>query len=507
MEDVSIMKEFFAKYKKMIVVLVAIILLAGIAFGSYTAYQRYTEYHATYIVIDEVEYLRSSTSLDLSGKTVTELDKLKELTGLQELDLRNTGLTPAQYENLHDALPGCRIHWSVPFQDGFVDNEAAGIKIDHLAESDLDTLEHLPYLTAVYADGCEDYDMLQLLAARYPDLTISYNVSLGGREYYNTINTLTVTDPDVTELMEDLALLPAVKTVTLNGTLPSNDELMKLREAYPEITFVWDFEVFGIPVNTLTEFIDLSGMTFESVEEVEAILPYFYNLTKVDMVKCGFSNEEMDALNKRHRDTKFVWTVNVCGVTLRTDATYFMPVKYKLTGISKAAMTNLKYCTDMLAIDLGHYGVHNVDYVEYMPNLEFLLLCECYISDLTAIGKCTSLKVLELFMNNVSDFWPLVNLTNLEDLNLAQTPEVKKSPHERGAFGDTQPLKQMVWLDRLWVSSTSIGKAARADLEESLPDTVVVNGGANLDCTGRGWRMSPNYFEMRDVVGMWYMAH
>lgn len=507
MEDMSIMKEFFKKYKAIVTILAAIILVAGIAFGGYVAYQRYTEYHATYIVIDKEEYLRSATSLDLSGKPITQLEKVKELTALQELDLRDTGLTIAQHDDLQASLPGCRIHWSVPFQDGFVDNESVGIRIDHLSEADLEVLEYLPNLQAVYADDCTDYDVLNLLAQRYPDCAVSYNVSLGGREYYNTVDTLTLLDPDVNELLENLALLPELKTVTLKGTLPANDELMKLREAYPGITFVWDFDMLGVKVSSTSEFIDLSGIKIENPADVEAFLPYFYNLTKVDMCGCGISNAEMDALNKRHRDVQFVWSVSVCNTTIRTDATYFMPVKNKLKNVNRSGLANLKYCTDMRVVDLGHYGVSDVSFVEYMPNLEFLLLCECYVSDLSSIGTCTNLRVLELFMSVTEDLWPLMNLTKLEDLNLSETPCDISNGYKRRGFTGAEVLKQMVWLDRLWVASTYLSRASVSEMKEALPDTVIVHNTPRGDCTSRGWRMTPNYFEQRDVVGMWYMAH
>ena len=42
--------------------------------------QAYLNYHATYLIVDGTEYRRDSTELDLSGKSILEFEKLKELT-------------------------------------------------------------------------------------------------------------------------------------------------------------------------------------------------------------------------------------------------------------------------------------------------------------------------------------------------------------------------------------------------------------------------------------------
>ena len=47
----------------------------------------------------------------------------------------------------------------------------------------------------------------------------------------------------------------------------------------------------------------------------------FSRLEKVVMCNCGVSNEDMDALNKKYEDVRFVWSVRFSIWTLRTDAT------------------------------------------------------------------------------------------------------------------------------------------------------------------------------------------
>lgn len=497
-----------SKNKKIILSVVVFLLVALIATGVVLKIKHDREmealriYNETYLVMDGVEYLRVSTELDLSGMQITELEKLTELTGLKKLNLRNTGISTAQYDMLHAALPQCEILWSVPFQGGYCDDTVQDLTVDRLSMDDLEVFPYLTELTAVNADQCRDYDAIFALMEQYPELAVTYTVTIGDTTYPHTQDQLTVTNPDAAELKTQLALLKHLENVTLEGRLPENSELIELKNTYPNITFLWNFEVYGVETNTLADFLELSNIILSDTTELEAALPCFYNLEKVDMIKCGISDVDMEALNRRHPETKFVWTVVVGGVRLRTDTREFMPYKY---GIKKiGSLYNLRYCTEIEVLDFGHKGISDLSYLEYMPKIRFLLLLECNITDLSIIGNCTSLKHLELGSTPIYDFWPLTNLTNLDDLNLSYSP-FYYSAKKWGKFGDVTPLYQMTWLDRLWLAYSRLGDDGRAELRERLPNTELLF--MSTSDTDKGWRYSPNYYEMRDILGLWYMVH
>lgn len=495
------------KTKIIIICVAAVLLIAGIVTGLVLNHIRAEEaerlriYHETYLVMDGVEYLRASTELDLSNQQITEIEKLQELTRLEKLNLRGTGITIEQYDMLQAALPACEILWSVPFQGAYCDNTAQELVLETLSESDLAVLSYLPELTSIKADSCRDYEELFLMLEQYPHLAVTYTVPIGDLTVAHTEESITVTDPDAEELMTYLQYLPALTAVTLEGVLPENDVLITLKETYPDITFLWSFSVCGVETNSLAEFIDLSKIKMEDTQELEAALPCFYNLAKVDMISCGLSNQDMEALNLRYPETSFVWKVTVSGVSVRTDIKFFMPYKHNLKKIGD--LSNLRYCTEIEVLDFGHKCISDVSYIEYMPNLRFLLLLECN-PDLTIVGNCTSLEHLELCDSPVVDFWPLTNLTNLKDLNLSYTP-FDLGTHKFSSFGDITPLLQMTWLDRLWMTFSRIGDDGRAMMYEALPTTELLF--QSTSSTDRGWRYSPQYYEMRDILGMWYMVH
>ena len=82
--------------KKSTKLIIALCLLVAVVIGTVVGVQKYNEYYErTFIVIDDVEYRRDVTGMDLSNTQIGEFEKLFQLTRLKELDLRNTGITTA----------------------------------------------------------------------------------------------------------------------------------------------------------------------------------------------------------------------------------------------------------------------------------------------------------------------------------------------------------------------------------------------------------------------------
>jgi hypothetical protein len=167
-------------------------------------------------------------------------------------------------------------------------------------------------------------------------------------------------------------------------------------------------------------------------------------------------------------------------------------------------LDTLKYCKDIEVIDIGHYGVSDISFIEDMPKLRCLLVLDCPIRDISSIGVCTSLEFLEIAQTTITEYWLFTNLTNLKDLNLSCTPYNSRIWKPSGK-NDPSMMYQFTMLDRLWFCRTYMSKEERAWIHEVLPDTVVMLNVSQS--TGFGWRCSPRYFEHRDIMGMFYMAY
>lgn len=474
------------KIKIIPVVVAMLAVLGGVLFG-------YQKYESNFIVIDDVKYHRGISSLDLSGAAIGEWEKLQELTVLKELNLKDTGITLEQYNTLSAALPGCAISWSVPIGDGFVDCVATELNLNTLTAENLDLLACFPQLTRLSVNSLDDDTLIDEIQARYYGLEFSYNLEVCGKTYPHNAEILDLSDATAEELAAKLPYLPHVTTVNLTDQVPSNEDMIPLIEGFPQITFVFDFEVFGVATNSTADFLDLSNIQFTDTSEIDAIMPLFYNLAKVDMIHCGIPNEDMGALNERYPDTLFVWMVKLHRKEFRTDITELIPVKHDV-WITDPDCPNLCYFTELVALDLGHMHIHSCEFIAHMPKLKYLVLADSPLSDFSPLAGLENLIFLELFLCPIEDYTPLTTLKSLQDLNICYT----------GA--DPTPLMEMTWLNNLWFSQPMyhpMSKEKAQALRDALPNTRIrLESGSS---TGAGWRQLPNYYDMRDCLGMGYL--
>lgn len=476
------------KKKVLIAVAIVLVLVLALTFASQSR-KRYLE--ETYITIADVQYLRDIDTLKLSAIDEGVTAQLTELANLKQLDLTEAKITIGQYDALRAALPNCEIFWKVPFQGNYLPLDTKSVTVETLSQSDIETLAYLPELEAVDAPACREYEQLDILQATYPDLAISYTVPIDGTDYPHTTTSLTLEAPELTQLEANLRYLPEVTEVTLTEEPQDLDTLMRLKELYPQITFDYTLTVCGVTVTPDVEEIDLSGIPMTDTEELERMVKYLPNLKKVIMIDCGISNEEMEALNNRHDDPLFVWTVQIGPLTYRTDETAFIPVKYHF-HMGPVDVKNLRYLTELIALDVGHMHVETCEFIRHMPKLQYLILIDTGIHDISPLEGLKDLIYLELFVNDIDDYSPLLNLTSLEDLNICYT------------FGDYKIISQMTWLKRLWWTTSRLTEDEIAYIRQCLPNAET--NFVTLSSTGEGWRNGENYFKMRDVFGMGYMT-
>lgn len=540
-------------FKKFFCIFLPICVLCALAWGGYSLFSHH------FLFLDSELYKRDITRLDLSDRSVEQLDRIAELTALELLDLQGTGLTAGEYEKLQAALPSCTILWEPCFQGQFYSLDTRSLTVTTLTEADVIYLDYFPDLTAVDALECRDYDAILSLIQHRPDCQVSYQVHIGQEAYLKDATFITVTDEDVQELETMLPYLPSVTSVLFTGqseglhvihglsekfpqitfdyqvdfhgqtlastiteadfsglpltqareiedilpylpnltyvdvsdcTIP-HEQMAALSQRWPQIQFVWTVNLAGVDIRTDVTTFDLSGKYVGDAALVDSVLPYFPNLTEVILCDCGIGNEEMDALNRKYEDIKIVWTVNLGpNLRVRSDIDALMPTKYNV-WLQDAEAYNLRYCTELVALDLGHMDIYNIDFAAYMPHLKYLIVADSPISSLEPLRGLQELVYLEAFLTRVTDYSPLVDCPALESLNISWT------------YGSYEPLTKMTNLKRLWWGGTAHAYYAVQQLTECLPDAQLVLYDGNS--TGSGWRKQPHYYKMRDMLGMYYM--
>lgn len=493
---------------------------------------------------------------------------------LKTLDLRGEEVSVSKYEKLSKALPGCEIHWNVPFQSTAYPEDVTEITVTTLKEKDLKALNFLPELQTVHADQCRDYAMLAKLRETYPHLQVEYSIvfSDGGSYALNAkeIALSSVTDADV----QLLQYLPELKRVTVSGTgdvggldalrgtahnmgldfgiriggqvvldtqtavelpglqdkelrllelLPSMQtlhiknpntaagSLQALRHVYPNVKITWEVDIAGQTFDDSVTEVDLSAVMVKDLEEVERQMAYLPDAETLILGLCGMDdpawgnsksegiavceieNEVVAAYRDRVRDQyKVVWTVRLGpNIALRTDVDNFMPGHFAVGRLFNAHAYNLRYCEDMVTLDIGHMTLSDVSFLEFMPKLRHLILAWTEVQHIDAIANCKELVFLELDNSTIRDFSPLVECTALQDLNIGHT------------YADVEPILEMTWLNNLYMIQCST--RAKYTVTQAMAETdvnVVTSGSATV---ASGWRHLQNYFDMRDNLGVPYM--
>lgn len=469
----------------------------------------------------------------------------------EQLDLRNKKITIEEYNEISGAMTDCTVSWQVPFQGRYYPDDTTSLKVTNLSAEDLRVLSYFHELHDVDATECRNLDAVYALKERYPELNVKYSVQVDGSWYpydveslkvtnlteqdaalvaelpnlktvdasdctsyealvqlhensdahviYNvplngqTVSSdteqIAVTNPDLTQLMTNLAYLPQLKEVKLGETNSDAKQLRALREQYPDKKITWQKTVFGEVLDSEISVLDLSNHTM-TTDEAAAIAEYFPVLQKIDMSFCGVENEAMAAFREKMRPNyKVVWTVIVTREKVKTDDIIFHSSGRHMSCIDQLSY-DLQYCEDMIVVDIGHSQVKYVEWVRGMPNLKYLILADNWLMDITPLSSCKNLVYLELFINKyLKDISPLVGCTALEDVSVADTAV------------DVRPFADMPWLKNLWINNNPNCKAADVQyLTEKLPNTHIASG--SMFTTGGGWRQLQNYYDMRNIMGL-----
>ena len=396
---------------------------------------------------------------------------------------------------LQEQLPECKIFYSVALAGQEYDCDIRELVLKNADGAELlENLKYLPNVTRVaLLEQLPPWEQLEKILETYPDIAFDWEIVAFGSVFGREIRELTVKKNFIrsaAELEQVLPYVPELERVDLLECDLDQEELVDLALRWPEIDFVFQLQIGHVTVRTDMEEIDISNHKFESTDQVERYVNCFPNLKKVVMCECGIPNEEMDALNKKYEDIRFVWSVMLGFKMFRTDAIYYTPNSWGDKCFDET-LYNLRYCTDMVCVDIGHMdAVTNCEWAAFMPNLKYLVLAQTGIRDLTPLSNLKNLVFLELFQSSVKDYSPLLGCTALEDLNLSYT------------YGDPEPIYQMTWLKRIWWGGC--WWEARNKLPQTHPHAELEFH--EVSSTGGTWREGKNYYDMRDFIGMDYMS-
>lgn len=405
---------------------------------------------------------------------------LEECVNLEYLDLRGSTCYDAivKYVQSH---PQVEVVYTVPVGDMVLSNTDTGAIIPGNACTTEDLLARLKYLPDLKSLSLPKTSLtaedLTLLQEAYPNLNITYTTELMGQEYAPSVTELNLSNLNADGLQqatETLALLPNLTDVTLSQGLSKSDVKI-LVEQFPQIRFHYLFDFFGKSVSTTDERIELEGVQIGDAgeSEIRAALDILPQCTYFKLENCGISNEVMASIRDDYPDTKVVWRVSFGGqYSLMTDEITLRTVY----GVENSHNDVLKYCTSLKYIDMGHNtSLTDISFVEYMPDLEIVILSGSTMTDLNAFANHKKLEWLELAnCFELRDISALESCDNLRFLNICFSKVEDLSPIEN------LPLERFLYLD------PKIDKETRKAFEENHPDCWVRFTGQNP--YSLGWR-------------------
>ena len=502
-----------------------------------------------YHIVAGMFYLKDAAVLDLREEEITpsHYDKIKEkmpdceirwnipfqdgtladdvteiaVTSLTEADVQRLDyarhLKTVQAEGCSDyevlALlrqhrPEVEVSYSVALSSGSYAWDVEMLMLGGVAEEDIHLLKYLPHLqTVVLTEGNYDTHTVEALRGSAHNAGLKFGVVIGGDIHLDTEKSLEVQQITDGEL-NLLQYLTGLETLKLQNPVANPENVLALKKQLSGVAVSCEVTLGDQTYDETVTTVDLTTVEIKDLAEVEQKMAYLPNLETVTFGLCGvdepkwgnsrskltasaIENEDLAAYRDRVRDQyKVVWTVRLGpSIALRTDADNFMPNHFGVGVLPDNYAYNLRYCEDMVCLDVGHMTLTDISFVEYMPKLKYLILAWTEVQYIEPIRSCKNLVFLELDNSCIRDISPLVGCTALEDLNLGNT------------FVDVTPILEMTWLKNVYFI---LGSRANAwKVTQAIPTARVVASGTAT--VGGGWRRLPNYYDMRDCLHMPYM--
>lgn len=306
-------------------------------------------------------------------------------------------------------------------------------------------------------------------------------------EKYLDLSTMTADDiSSVSEALTQMSDLAEINLLNEEGvtelTLP---DVAALREAAPDAHFDYVFDLFGKSISTEDTEVTYVKQNIgnDGEEEIRNALSVLDKCEYFLLDDCGIDDEIMDSIRSDFPDTKVVWRIHVGTRSALTDD----QVIRMTHGINDTMTGPLKYCHDVVYMDLGHdAGITDISFIE-MPLLECIILSDAKMTDITPLANCPNLTWVELvYCDRVKDITPITGLESVKYINISYS-----------GIRDITPLYDMN-LDRLCMISIGVSNDTLEEYRESHPDTLAINSGNPY---GYAWRYNDYGYHF-----FWYYA-
>ena len=262
--------------------------------------------------------------------------------------------------------------------------------------------------------------------SRSPEQTVEVSqISVLGVSYPSDTSSLTLKlrSSDVSSVLSALSSFSNLAHLNIpeNTGDPSSftaDDFIALSKALPQTEIDCTFDLFGQRVNTVTttrlEYLQTPIGEF-GFDIFWKLLPYLHHLSYLSFDRCDIPDEACANLRDAFPDTEIVWRVFFSPFSCMTD----VETIWASVDLRDETCSSLKYCTKVKNLDIGHSAMTDLSFLDYMPDLEVLIIACSDFEDISHVASCKNLKYLEVCeCFRLKDLSPIAELKNLEHLNV-----------------------------------------------------------------------------------------
>lgn len=442
---------------------------------------------------DSISRCKSLNALNISNTGIDDIswilsdDNFKKL---ETLDISGNNIPADQLALLREHLTNCSVKFTAQIGNTEISNDTTHIKLSGDNTDNCKILLLCDKLQRVDITECENIEPF-LNIVKDERCSFVFDFAFGDEIFSSDIKNLSFQSIP-TDDFRKLQLLSNLESLEIKDCTPS-PELFELRNALPSCDIVWHFDLCGIPVSSKDTEINMNRTKISDTEFFSQQLAYLPSLKKIDMCGCGLSNKQMEVFMEAYPDVKFVWEIRFGHAPVfwkvRTDIECFSTLG-KIRCSDEEFEPLLKYCTDLVALDLGHHNIKDISLLANMKNLQVLILGDNLIRDISPLAELKELQYLELFTCKVKDISPLAELPNLIDICIPDNP-----------IEDITPLLSMKQAKMLWIAHCGLNNEEREAISNALPDCTISFFIKDNLC--ENWRVTDRNIAIRKAFGNW----
>ena len=285
----------------------------------------------------------------------------------------------------------------------------------------------------------------------------------------------------------------------LNGKLTDQYEaLAELSRLLPECEVDYLVDLGGVEVGSADESAVLDGAAI-GAEELIRRLAYLPNLKRIDICPLNLPDSDCIAVAEAFPDKKVVWTVHFGRWAVRTDATCFStlnsPVVLELRYKDDTFAPLFTYCTDLVALDLGHNNIVDLSPLANLTKLQVLILGDNPgIQDVSPLGALTELRYMEFFMSNIpTDYSCMRSMTHMTDLCIGFCAGMNDI-----SFIDDMPEREVGWFPY-----DGVPDEQAAAMRAARPEVSFMFKPSRFSSTADGWRETAHNLAVRKAFTNW----